>query len=391
MEIKLYLQRVYEELHAHPELSLEEVWTAGFVADELRGMGFSVSTQVGGHGVVGLLDLGGAGLTLALRCDMDALPITEETGADFASRNPGAMHACGHDSHMAMVLAACRYAAENRGRLRGKLLAIFQPAEEVGAGAKAMLEAGLFRQQKPDRLVAIHNLPGLATGMLGLQSGPLTAYTDRFKVTFCGVGGHGAIPHKTKDPIAMATAGVQNALALTHRRRDPSLPGVLSFGVIQGGTSVNIIPERVTLEGTVRTVQADDRELMIRLLHQAFQAAADLHGGSYQLEYTRGVPAVVNNAGVVQELSGFFASQIPEVPVASEGLASLIGEDVSYFLQEVPGVLLYIGSGREGAVNELHNPRFLVPRETLITGYKALASVIEGYLSKEGGLPGQEE
>jgi metal-dependent amidase/aminoacylase/carboxypeptidase family protein len=166
---------------------------------------------------------------------------------------------------------------------------------------------------------------------------------------------------------------------------------VLSFGVIQGGTSFNIIPERVTLEGTVRTVQADDRELMIRLLHQAFQAAADLHGGSYQLEYTRGVPAVVNNAGVVQELSGFFASQIPEVPVASEGLASLIGEDVSYFLQEVPGVLLYIGSGREGAVNELHNPRFLVPRETLITGYKALASVIEGYLSKEGGLPGQEE
>ena len=375
-----YLQSVYEELHAHPELPLEEVWTAGFVADELRGMGFSVSTQVGGQGVAGLLGFGGGGPTLALRCDMDALPITEETGADFASQNPGVMHACGHDSHMAMVLATCRYAAQNRERLRGKLLAIFQPAEEVGAGAKAMLEAGLFQRLKPDRLVAVHNLPSLPAGTLGLQSGPLTAYTDRFKVTFQGMGGHGALPHKTKDPIAMAAAAVQGALALTHRRMDANYPQVLSFGLIQGGTSFNIIPEQVTLEGTVRTIRLEDQELMIRLLNQAFQAAADLHEGSYQLEYTKGVPAVVNDAGVVKELTGFFAARIPEVPVTYEGLASLIGEDVSYFLQEVPGVLLYVGSGQEGAVNELHNPRFLVPPEALATGLKALTSIMEGYL-----------
>jgi len=196
-----YLQSVYEELHAHPELPLEEVWTAGFVADELRGMGFSVYTQVGGQGVAGLLDFGGGGSTLALRCDMDALPITEETGADFASQNPGVMHACGHDSHMAMVLAACRYAAQNRERLRGKLLAIFQPAEEVGAGAKAMLEAGLFQRLKPDRLVAVHNLPGLPTGTLGLQSGPLQLIPTDSRSLFRGWGVTGPCRTRLRIPL----------------------------------------------------------------------------------------------------------------------------------------------------------------------------------------------
>jgi amidohydrolase len=179
------------------------------------------------------------------------------------------MHACGHDSHMAMVLGACRYAVANEERLRGTLMAIFQPSEEVRMGARSMLEAGVFSRLKPFRLVGIHNWPDLPAGTLGLQSGPITASTDQFKAVLRGVGGHGARPHQTRDTIAMAAAAVQNAFTLAQRRADPASPQVLSFGAIRGGTSFNIIPEQVVLEGTVRTVRSEDQALMIRLLHQA--------------------------------------------------------------------------------------------------------------------------
>lgn len=247
-------------------------------------------------------------------------------------------------------------------------------------GAKAMLAEGIFTKYRPQRFIAVHNWPSLPAGCLGLQSGALTAHADMFKVVFRGAGGHGAFPHRTKDPIAMAAAGVQSAFTLVQRRSDASYPRALSFGTIRGGTSFNVIPEEVVLEGTVRTIRLEDQEQMIFLLHQAFQAAADLHGGSYELEYKKGVPAVINEPQVVQELTQFFAAKIPEVKIVSENLASLIGEDAAYFLQEVPGVLLLVGSGQEGAVNELHHPRFLVPQEALNTGFKALASIVEGYL-----------
>ncbi|NLM41631.1 MAG: amidohydrolase [Firmicutes bacterium] len=387
MDTARYVERVYQELHAHPELSLEEAWTASFVAEELREMGFSVSTQVGGHGVVGLMEFSSPGPALGLRADMDALPMTEETAVSFSSQNPGVMHACGHDSHMAMVLAACRFASENRERLRGRLLAVFQPAEEMGDGARSMLKAGVFARVMPDRFVGVHNWPSLPAGSVGLQAGPLTANTDHFHAVFHGLGGHGALPHRAKDAIAMATAGVQNVFALTQRCTNASYPQVVSFGLIQGGTTVNIIPERVTVAGTVRTMRLEDQEQIIRLLHQAFRAAAELYGGSYELDYVRGVPGVVNDAQVVEELVCFFAAKLPDVRVVTEGLASLVGEDVGYFLQEVPGVLLFVGSGQEGAVNELHNPRFLVPTKALVTGSRALAGIIEGYLSKKEDSP----
>jgi amidohydrolase len=386
MENIHYLESVFEQLHQHPEVSLQEKWTAQFVATELRKFGFTVTTGVGGTGVVGVLECEHQGPVLALRSDMDALPVQEKTGVDYASCNPGVMHACGHDSHMAIALGACAYAAQNRESLAGILLAIFQPAEETVVGALAMLADGVFSEYQPERLVGIHNWPKLPAGSLGLQKGPITAFADRFRVIFRGQGGHGAFPHTTKDPIAMATNAVQAAFSLTRRKTDSLYPQVLSFGVIQGGTSFNVIPETVMVEGTVRTLRRDDQELMISLLHQAFGSAAALYGGSYELEYDKGVPSVINNATVVEELQGFFTNQLPDTTVVTEGLASLIGEDVAYFLQEVPGVLLYVGSGQEGAINELHNPSFLVPRQSLKTGYKALVCIINGYL---GNLEGR--
>ena len=381
MQNLTYMFDIYKQLHQHPEVSLQEYWTSEFIAGELQKLGFVVHKNIGGTGVVGILEFEETGQFLALRADMDALPMQEETDIPYASVNLGVMHACGHDSHMATLLGTCAYASQNKQHLKGTLMAIFQPAEEVVVGAKAMIEAGIFADKKPHRLVGIHNWPHLPVGSLGIQSGPITAFADRFKVTFIGVGGHGALPHKTIDPIAMATAGIQNALALTQRQMDALYPQVLSFGVIQGGTSFNVIPEKVVVEGTVRTMRLGDREQMIKLLQQAFTSATNLHGGSCELAYYPGVPAVVNDPCVVEELSSLFQTQHPGVSVVSQGLASPIGEDLAYFLEEVPGVLILVGSGQDNGVNELHNPRYLVPQETLASGYKALTSILKHYLS----------
>ena len=375
-----YMQNIYEMLHEHPEVSLREFKTADFVTGELEKLGFAVRTRVGGTGVVGVLEFGRPGEILALRCDMDALPLQENTDVPYASKNAGVMHACGHDSHMATILGTCAFAAQNKERLSGTLMAIFQPAEEIVVGAQAMLDQGIFAEKKPGRLVGIHNWPSLPAGAIGLQNGPLTAFADGFKVTFLGEGGHGALPYKTKDPIAMATAAVQNALTLAHRRMNSNHPQTLSFGMIQGGTSFNIIPSKVVVEGTVRTTRLEDQETMIGLLHKAFAAGANLHSGEYVLEYRKGVPAVINNEIVVKELEHVFQTKIPEIPVVTQGLASLIGEDLAYFLEKVPGVLLLIGSGQENGISELHHPSFLVPTQTLEIGYKALTSIVEEYL-----------
>lgn len=376
-----YMQEVYKTLHEHPEISEHEFWTAEFIAGEFAGLGFTVRTNVGGTGVVGTLHFARPGQTLALRADMDALPVHEDTGVSYASKNPGVMHACGHDSHMATLLGVCSYAAQHKERLSGSLMAIFQPAEENVVGAKAMLTEGLFSPQKPQRIIGIHNWPSLPAGSIGLQAGPITAFADRFKVTVRGQGGHGAMPRKTTDSIAMAASGIQNAFALAQRRTDDHFPQTLSFGVIQGGTSFNVIPSEVIVEGTVRTTRLEDQETMIDTLRRAFGAGTSLHGGDYVLEYLKGVPAVINSGAVVEELSKAFLARVPEIPVVTQGLASLIGEDMAYYLQEVPGVLLLIGSGQVDSVAELHHPRFLVPTETLATGYKALTSIMEEYLS----------
>ena len=374
-----YMKAVYEKLHQNPEPPFQEIWTSSFVAEELETLGFKVLRGVGQTGVVGLLECAMPGPCIALRSDMDALPIHENTGVPFASQIPDMMHACGHDSHMAITLGCCAYAAHNREQFAGTLMVIFQPAEETVVGAKAMLADGLFDHCKPDMLLAIHNWPHIPAGSVGIQGGPVTAFSDRFVVTFTGVGGHGAFPHKTKDPIAMAVAGIQWAFSLIQRRTDPQGAQVMSIGSIHGGSSFNIIPEQVVVEGTVRTVKPKDQEAMIEMLHQAFGAAAYLHGGTYDLRYEPGVPAVVNH----RELAGEFANVVkqahPQIQIITQGVASLIGEDVAYFLEVIPGALLFIGSGQTGGVNELHHPRYLVPKQTLITGFQVLTSLIDHY------------
>ena len=375
-----YMKAVYEKLHQNPEPPFQEFWTSSFAAEELETMGFKVLRGVGQTGVVGILECAQPGPCIGLRSDMDALPIHEKTGVPFASHVPGMMHACGHDSHMAITLGCCAYAARNREQFSGTLMVIFQPAEEPVAGAEAMIVDGLFQHRKPDVLLAIHNWPYIPVGSVGIQGGPVTAFSDRFVVTFTGVGGHGAFPHKTRDPIAMAVAGIQWAFSLIQRRSDPQGAQVMSIGSIHGGSSFNIIPEQVVVEGTVRTLERKDQEAMIEMLHQAFGAAADLYGGTYDLQYEPGVPAVVNHRELTSEFVTVVKKAHPQILIITEGLASLIGEDVAYFLEQIPGALLFIGSGQTGGVNELHHPKYLVPKQTLVTGFQVLTSLISHYL-----------
>ena len=212
-------------------------------------------------------------------------------------------------------------------------MAIFQPAEEIVAGAQGMLAEGIFDEVRPDVLFALHNWPELPLGTMGIQGGPLTAFADRFQVAFRGRGGHGALPHKARDPIAMAAAGVQGAFAAVQRKGDAMRPRALSFGTIHGGSSFNIIPEEVVLEGTVRTISPEDQRDMIHLLEQAFGAAAQMYGGTHELDYQAGVPAVVNHEEVCQRVVDVLQKRLPEMSIVTSGLSSLIGEDVAYFLQ----------------------------------------------------------
>ncbi len=379
-QLTTYLQRMREELHQRPEVAFQEYKTAEFLAAELELLGFEVRRGVGKTGVVGLLRFPEAGPCAALRADMDALPIGEETGVPYASKHSGVMHACGHDTHMAVALTCCRYFAEHKSACKGTFMAIFQPAEEIVAGAQGMLAEGMFDEVRPDVLFALHNWPELPLGTMGIQGGPLTAFADRFQVAFRGRGGHGALPHKARDPIAMAAAGVQGAFAAVQRKGDAMRPRALSFGTIHGGSSFNIIPEEVVLEGTVRTISPEDQRDMIHLLEQAFGAAAQMYGGTHELDYQAGVPAVVNHEEVCQRVVDVLQKRLPEMSIVTSGLSSLIGEDVAYFLQEVPGALLLFGTGQPGAVSELHNPRYLVPHEGVVAGWKAIQAVLDSYL-----------
>lgn len=377
-----YIRRMRETLHQNPEVAFAEHKTAELVASELRRMGFAVKTGIGKTGVVGILRFAEDGPCVAVRADMDALPIEEATGVDFSSQNSGVMHACGHDTHTAIALGICAYLAENQDQFCGSFMAVFQPAEEIVAGAKAMLEDGLFSEVKPDVLFALHNWPNMPTGTFGVQSGPVTAYADRFAVVFRGIGGHGAFHHQTKDPIAMATMGIQAAFSLVQRRTGLA-PRALSFGKVQGGSSFNIIPEEVELEGTVRTVSPEQQEEMVSLLHQAFRSAAELYGGSYSLVYQKGVPASMNDEEACRRAIAVIQRELPEMAIVTDGLATLAGEDVSFFLQEVPGALFFFGTGEDGAVNQLHNPGYLPTHEAVMSGYEALRVVVCDYLKKQ--------
>ncbi len=351
--------RLRREIHSEPELAFEEHRTAALVADKLESWGYTVERQVGGTGVVGRLMLGAGAKRLGLRADMDALPIAEATGAAWASRRPGVMHACGHDGHTAMLLAAARRLAEDGG-FSGTLQLIFQPAEEGGGGALRMLDDGLFERYPCDAVFAMHNMPGLPQGHLMLREGAAMASSDYASITLTGFGGHGAMPHKATDPIVAAASIVMALQTIVSRNVDPQHMAVVTVGALHAGKANNVIPPVATLELSVRALDSEVRSTLERRIKALVALQADSFGVEARIDWRAGYAVLVNTP----EQTAFAREVALELRGASgvtlQGPAQSGSEDFAFMLERVPGSYLLIGNGDGDSAGAcmVHNPGY---------------------------------
>jgi hippurate hydrolase len=346
-----------QDFHRHPELLYDVHRTAGVVAERLKSFGVDeLATGIGRTGVVAVIRgrKTGSGKVVGLRADMDALPITESSGKEYASENPGRMHACGHDGHTAMLLGAARYLAETRN-FDGTAVLIFQPAEEGGAGGKAMIDDGLMERFAIGEVFGMHNMPGMAPGAFALRPGPILASTDEFHIEIAGRGGHAALPHRTADTLLAATAMVGALQSIVSRSVDPVEAAVVSVTEIHVGDTTNVIAERGRIAGTARTLKPEIRDLVERRMGEIVAGIAAAHGVTAQLRYKRSYPVTRNHpeqtalaAAVASEISGRerVATDIPPI---------MGGEDFAYMLEARPGAFIFIGNGETAG---LHNPAY---------------------------------
>jgi amidohydrolase len=355
-------------LHRHPELSFHERETAAYIADALAGFGDALEVQrPAENSVVARLRTGRPGPVVALRADIDALPIDEQSGVDFASENPGVMHACGHDGHTAMLLGAARLLTEARDRLPGgEIRFLFQPAEELApGGARDLVAAGAV--EGADFVYGCHLWTPLAYGKVAAVPGPFMAASDFFTLAITGRGGHGGLPHLADDTIAIGAQVVTNLQHVVARRVDPLERAVLSIGTFHAGDAPNVLPGRVEMSGTVRTVDPGLRERLPVLIEDVIRGVTSAHGAEYELDYQFGYRPVVND----ERATALVRAAID--PAALVDLAPIMGgDDFSAYLAEVPGCYAFIGAGDEGAGATFphHHPRFRIDERALRTGVR---------------------
>jgi hippurate hydrolase len=367
-----------QDIHSHPELAFNEKRTAGIVAGRLRGWGIEVHEGLGGTGIVGVIKAGNSARSIGLRADMDALPIRETSGLAYASVHEGVAHSCGHDGHTAMLLCAARHLAETR-RFDGTVRLIFQPAEEGRAGARAMIQDGLFEQHPCDEIYALHNWPALPAGTIATRPGPIMAAADRFEITVRGNGGHAAQPHLTADTVLCAAQIITSAHTLIARRIDPSANAVLSITRIHGGSSHNVLPAEVTLTGTVRSFDPAVQDKIETSLREVVEGIGKAAGCSTQLEYIRYYPATVNDAKCAAHVLDiaralFGSALLAEAPAAT-------AEDFAFMLEQVPGAYIWLGQGRAVSNRQLHDAAYDFNDDVLPQGAALLAALAESRLA----------
>jgi hippurate hydrolase len=347
------------DIHRHPELAFDEHRTSALVADKLRGWGYAVSTGLGGTGVVGQLRRGTSGRSLGIRADMDALPIVEATGAAWTSCQHGVMHACGHDGHTAMLLAAAQQLAEHGG-FDGTLNLIFQPAEEGGGGALKMMEDGLFERFPCDAIFAMHNMPGIAQGQLVFRSGPTMASSDYATVTLHGVGGHGAMPHKATDVVVAAASIVMALQTLVSRHVDPLQPAVVTVGAVHAGEANNVIPASARLEVSLRALDPQVRRSMEQRFKALIEQQAQSFGVRADIAWRPGYAVLVNDAAQTARALAVAQKHFPSEQVNPHGAMLTGSEDFAFMLERVPGCYLFIGNGSDGEPGAcmVHNPAY---------------------------------
>ena len=376
------IQAWRREIHQHPELLYDTHWTSAFVADKLREFGCDeVATGLGRTGVVGVIKgrkPAGTGevKVIGLRADMDALPIEEATGLPYASQTPGKMHACGHDGHTAMLLGAARYLAETRN-FAGDAVVIFQPAEEGGAGAAAMIKDGLMDRFRIDQVYGMHNGPGIPVGSFAIRPGPMMAATDAIDISIEGHGGHAARPHKCIDSVLVGAQLINALQSIVSRSVDPLESAVISMCEFHAGNARNVIPQTALLRGTVRTLTNEVRELVEKRVGEVVGGVAQITGARINLTYERGYPVTVNHAAqtdiatrVAKEIAG--DTNVEEMP------PMMGAEDFSYMLEARPGAFIFCGNGNSAG---LHHPAYNFNDEAILYGTSYWIKLVENTMA----------
>ncbi|MHA7682234.1 M20 aminoacylase family protein [Cupriavidus sp. PET2-C1] len=373
---------IRRQIHAQPELGFEVGATSKLVATLLESWGYEVHTGIGKSGVVGQLKLGNGKRRLGIRADMDALPVVEATGLPYASKIPGKMHACGHDGHTAILLAAAKALADSRD-FDGTLNLIFQPDEENLCGARAMIEDGLFARFPCDAVFALHNMPGVPAGTFRVLPGPVSLSSDVADVTIKGVGGHGAMPHRARDPIAASAAIVTALQTVVARNVAPDDTAVLSVGFIRGGATHNVIPESVTLGLNVRAARPETRALVEQRIREIVSLTAQAHGVEAHIDYRQLTPPMVNTVAETTLAQQVCAELVGTDNVVTQAPKGLNGsEDFAWMLNEVPGCYLILGNG-EGEFGGcmVHNPGYDFNDQVLPLGAACWVRLAQTYLA----------
>lgn len=378
---------VRRDIHAHPELCFEEKRTADVIAKQLTDWGIPIHRGLGTTGVVGIVKNGTSDRAVGLRADIDALPMTENNTFAHASRHPGKMHACGHDGHTAMLLAAAKHLSRHRN-FDGTVYLVFQPAEEGGGGAREMIRDGLFKQFPMEAIFGAHNWPGMSVGQFAVKSGPCFASSNEFKVTIRGKGGHAAMPHNSIDPVPVACQMVQAWQTIITRNKRPIDAGVISVTMIHTGEATNVVPDHCVMEGTVRTFTLEVLDMIERRMKEVAEHTAAAFGASCEFEFVRNYPPTINHPAETE-----FARRVMAEVVGAENVLefepTMGAEDFSYFLLEKPGAYFLIGNGdgshREGGHGMgpcmLHNPSYDFNDELIPLGATLWVKLAEQWLA----------
>jgi amidohydrolase len=367
-------------LHAHPETAFEETTTSAFVAATLRSFGLDVHTGLAGTGVVGVLRNGGASTAVGLRADLDALHIQETSGVPHASKVPGKMHACGHDGHTTMLLAAAK-AMTQRKRFDGTAYFIFQPAEENEGGGRVMVEQGLFDKFPMQAVYGMHNWPGMPAGTFAVRAGPLMGAFDIFEIVATGKGAHAAMAYQGKDPMLFAAHAINALQTIVSRNLHPLDAGVVSVTQVHAGDTWNVIPDAIVLRGTVRTFKTDVQDTIERRMRTIVEGIAAMFEMSVTLRYERRYPATVNSNAETQHAIAAAAAVVGPERVDTDPMPNMASEDFAFMLQAKPGCYLWLGSGRGEGTANLHNPRYDFNDDALAIGASYWVTLAEQRLA----------
>lgn len=383
-EVKARIEELFSNMvewrrdfHRNPELSFHEQQTQKKIIRFLTECGLEVKTDWGGYGVTGFLQGAQPGPTIALRADMDALPITDQKNCAYRSQVDGVMHACGHDGHMAMLMATAKILVERREQLAGNVLFLFQHAEEqLPGGAQEMVKAGVL--DGVDAIFGIHLWTPYPVGTISLCSGEMMAAADSFEIEVIGKGGHGGLPHETTDAVTIAAHLITNLQAIISREMDPLESGVISVGMIEGGNAFNVIAERCRMKGTVRSFKPEIRERLAKRIEEVARHTCQMVGADYRFQYGWGYPPVVNHeeqAQLMMEIAKKVGTFQPIKPIMG-------GEDFAYYLERVPGAFAFVGAGNRerGITAPHHHPQFDIDEDALKVGVEVFVRLIEAQL-----------